>query len=104
MTEQQDQHDAADATDAVPAPRGPVPDLGFFAGTPQPHGTGAFGGPAPASTGPFGAPAPSQFGGSPSAPSQFGGFASAAAGNPVTEADERAKLRLVVEAAREIWG
>ena len=32
------------------------------------------------------------------------GFASAAAGNPVTEADERAKLRLVVEAAREIWG
>lgn len=32
------------------------------------------------------------------------GFASTVAGNPVTEADERAKLRLVVEAARAIWG
>lgn len=32
------------------------------------------------------------------------GFASTAAGNPVTEADERAKLRLVVEAATAIWG
>ena len=32
------------------------------------------------------------------------GFASTAAGNPLTEADERAKLRLVVEAARAIWG
>jgi 5-methyltetrahydropteroyltriglutamate--homocysteine methyltransferase len=32
------------------------------------------------------------------------GFASSAAGNPLTEADERAKLRLVVEAARAIWG
>jgi len=32
------------------------------------------------------------------------GFASSAAGNPLTEADERAKLRLVVEAARVIWG
>lgn len=31
------------------------------------------------------------------------GFASTAAGNPVTEADERAKLRLVVEAAGAIW-
>jgi methionine synthase II (cobalamin-independent) len=31
------------------------------------------------------------------------GFASTVAGNPVTEADERAKLRLVVEAARAIW-
>jgi 5-methyltetrahydropteroyltriglutamate--homocysteine methyltransferase len=31
------------------------------------------------------------------------GFASTAAGNPLTEADERAKLRLVVEAARAIW-
>ena len=72
-----DQHDAADAPDAVPAPRGPVPDLGFFAGAPQAPGTSAIGGPAPASTGPFGAPAPSQFGSSPSAPSQFGGFASA---------------------------
>jgi 5-methyltetrahydropteroyltriglutamate--homocysteine methyltransferase len=32
------------------------------------------------------------------------GFASSAAGNPRGEADERAKLRLVVEAARAIWG
>jgi 5-methyltetrahydropteroyltriglutamate--homocysteine methyltransferase len=32
------------------------------------------------------------------------GFASSAAGNPLTEADERAKLRLVAEAARAIWG
>ena len=31
------------------------------------------------------------------------GFASTVAGNPLTEADERAKLRLVVEAARAIW-
>jgi methionine synthase II (cobalamin-independent) len=31
------------------------------------------------------------------------GFASTVAGNPVTEADERAKLALVVEAARAIW-
>jgi len=31
------------------------------------------------------------------------GFASTAAGNPLTEADERAKLRLVVEAAQAIW-
>ena len=31
------------------------------------------------------------------------GFASTVAGNPVTEADERAKLGLVVEAARAIW-
>ena len=31
------------------------------------------------------------------------GFASSAAGNPLTETDERAKLRLVVEAARAIW-
>ena len=31
------------------------------------------------------------------------GFASSAAGNPLTEADERAKLVLVVEAARAIW-
>jgi len=31
------------------------------------------------------------------------GFASTAAGNPVSEADERAKLKLVVDAAREIW-
>jgi 5-methyltetrahydropteroyltriglutamate--homocysteine methyltransferase len=31
------------------------------------------------------------------------GFASTVAGNPVTEADERAKLALVVQAARAIW-
>ncbi len=31
------------------------------------------------------------------------GFASTAAGNPLSEADERAKLRLVVDAARAIW-
>jgi len=31
------------------------------------------------------------------------GFASTMGGNPVTEADERAKLRLCVEAARRIW-
>ena len=32
------------------------------------------------------------------------GFASTIGGNPVTEADQRAKLRLCVEAARAIWG
>ena len=32
------------------------------------------------------------------------GFASSAAGNPLSEAEERAKLALVVEAARSIWG
>jgi 5-methyltetrahydropteroyltriglutamate--homocysteine methyltransferase len=32
------------------------------------------------------------------------GFASTVAGNPVTEADERAKIARVVEAAQEIWG
>jgi 5-methyltetrahydropteroyltriglutamate--homocysteine methyltransferase len=31
------------------------------------------------------------------------GFASTAAGNPVTETDERAKLALVVQAAKSIW-
>ena len=31
------------------------------------------------------------------------GFASTVAGNPITEADERAKLKLVVETAREVW-
>jgi 5-methyltetrahydropteroyltriglutamate--homocysteine methyltransferase len=31
------------------------------------------------------------------------GFASSAAGNPLSEADERAKLQRVVEAARAIW-
>jgi 5-methyltetrahydropteroyltriglutamate--homocysteine methyltransferase len=32
------------------------------------------------------------------------GFASSIGGNPVTEADERAKLRLCVDTARSIWG
>jgi len=32
------------------------------------------------------------------------GFASTAAGNPLSQADQRAKLRLVVTAARAIWG
>ena len=32
------------------------------------------------------------------------GFASTMGGNPVTEADERAKLRLCVDASRAIWG
>jgi len=32
------------------------------------------------------------------------GFASTVAGNPVTEADQRAKLALIVETARAIWG
>jgi len=32
------------------------------------------------------------------------GFASTAAGNPLSETDERAKLALVVETARAIWG
>jgi 5-methyltetrahydropteroyltriglutamate--homocysteine methyltransferase len=32
------------------------------------------------------------------------GFASTMGGNPVSEADERAKLRLCVEAAEKIWG
>jgi 5-methyltetrahydropteroyltriglutamate--homocysteine methyltransferase len=31
------------------------------------------------------------------------GFASSAAGNPLSEGDERAKLKLVVDAARTIW-
>ena len=31
------------------------------------------------------------------------GFASTVAGNPISEADERAKLALVVRAAKEIW-
>jgi methionine synthase II (cobalamin-independent) len=31
------------------------------------------------------------------------GFASTVAGNPVSEADQRAKLRLVVTAAKRIW-
>jgi 5-methyltetrahydropteroyltriglutamate--homocysteine methyltransferase len=32
------------------------------------------------------------------------GFASTMGGNPVTEADQRAKLKLCVDAARKIWG
>ena len=32
------------------------------------------------------------------------GFANSVAGNPLSEADERAKLARVVEAARTIWG
>ena len=32
------------------------------------------------------------------------GFASTIGGNPLTEADERAKLKLCVDAARAIWG
>lgn len=32
------------------------------------------------------------------------GFASTMGGNPVTEADERAKLKLCADAARAIWG
>jgi 5-methyltetrahydropteroyltriglutamate--homocysteine methyltransferase len=32
------------------------------------------------------------------------GFASTVAGNPLSDADERAKLALVVEAAKVIWG
>ena len=32
------------------------------------------------------------------------GFASTMGGNPVSEADERAKLKLCVDAARKIWG
>ena len=31
------------------------------------------------------------------------GFAGTMGGNPITEANERAKLRLCVEAARAIW-
>ena len=31
------------------------------------------------------------------------GFASTVAGNPVTEADERAKLKLVVDTAKAVW-
>ncbi|MBX3535884.1 MAG: 5-methyltetrahydropteroyltriglutamate--homocysteine S-methyltransferase, partial [Xanthobacteraceae bacterium] len=31
------------------------------------------------------------------------GFASTVAGNPVTEADERAKLKLCVDTAKAIW-
>jgi 5-methyltetrahydropteroyltriglutamate--homocysteine methyltransferase len=32
------------------------------------------------------------------------GFASTVAGNPLTEADQRAKLQLAVRAAAAIWG
>ena len=70
MSEQDRQHAAApaDPVAPVPPPR-PVPDLGFFAGAPQPRGGGAvFGGPAPGGQlGSFGATAapPSPFGRAP---------------------------------------
>ena len=32
------------------------------------------------------------------------GFASSVSGNPVTPEDQKAKLRLIVDAARAIWG
>jgi len=32
------------------------------------------------------------------------GFASAGAGNPLTPAEQEAKLRRVVEVARKVWG
>jgi len=32
------------------------------------------------------------------------GFASTTGGNPLTEADEQAKLRLVVDVAEKVWG
>ena len=32
------------------------------------------------------------------------GFASTVAGNPLSEADQRAKLGLVVEVAKAVWG
>ena len=32
------------------------------------------------------------------------GFASTIEGNPLTEEDEKRKLRLVVETARDVWG
>ena len=32
------------------------------------------------------------------------GFASTVAGNPVTEADEKAKLATIVKVAAEVWG
>ena len=32
------------------------------------------------------------------------GFASIYHGNPLTEADQAAKLRLVVDVARDVWG
>jgi hypothetical protein len=70
-----------------PHARRPVPDLGFFAGAPQPRdGGGAFDGPAPASSsqlGAFGAAAtaPSnQFGGAPAAGGEFGQFGGAPTG------------------------
>ena len=87
VTEQDRQHAAPPADPADPAtsvpPARPVPDLGFFAGAPQPRDGGAFGGSvAPASGGQFGAfgaPAPpSQFGGAPT--DQFGQFGTAAPG------------------------
>jgi 5-methyltetrahydropteroyltriglutamate--homocysteine methyltransferase len=32
------------------------------------------------------------------------GFASTVAGNPLGEADQRAKLRLIVQIAQAVWG
>ena len=88
MTEQDRPRDApaADSAAPVPPPR-PVPDLGFFAGAPQPRAPGgAFAGPAPASDGQFGtfgatAAPPSQFGGAaaPTEGGQFGTFGGAPA-------------------------
>ena len=98
MTEQ-DQQDAAHAPGtsgaALPAPRGPVPDLGFFAGAPQPHGNGGLGGPAAT---PFGSPAATPFGGPAATP--FGSPAPAVPGpqgpppgNPVAAQGPIATLR-----------
>ena len=88
MTEQDRPHAAppadptAPVSPAAPPPAArPVPDLGFFAGAPQPRDGGGFGGAAPASGGQFGtfgAPASpsSQFGG-PAPTTQFGQFGGA---------------------------
>ena len=90
MTEQDRAHGTAPPAEPagpptpVP-PQRPVPDLGFFAGAPQPR-EGGFGGPAPATGGQFGtfgaaAAPPSQFGGAatPTAGGQFGTFGAAPA-------------------------
>lgn len=74
MTEKDQPATGRTGAEDLPAPRGPVPDLGFFAGPPPPRDPGAFGGAPPQ----FGGSAPSQFGGAPSqfgapAASQFGG-------------------------------
>jgi hypothetical protein len=71
VTEQDRQHAApsAEPAAAVPPPR-PVPDLGFFAGAPQPR-DGGFGAAPPATGDQFG-----QFGGAAPPTSHFGGPAS----------------------------